>query len=79
MATLVRKLSQIGNSKGIIVPQAVLEMLGWEPNSDLELKIEGKKLIVSPSRRRYATPEETNTVADKVFTRHRRLMEKLSK
>ena len=79
MATLVRKLSQIGNSKGIILPQTVLEMLNWDTDGEIELKIEGKKLIVSPCRRRYATEGEAKAVADKVFTKHRRLMEKLSK
>ena len=78
MATLARKLSQIGNSKGLILPQTVLEMLNWDTDAEVELKIEGRKLTVTP-RRRYATAEETSAVADKVFTKHRRLMEKLSK
>ena len=79
MGTIVRKLTQIGNSKGIIVPQTLLEMLEWNTEAEVELKIEGKKLIVSPSNRRDATPAEAKAVADKVFTKHRRLMEKLSK
>jgi len=79
MAALVRKLSQIGNSKGIILPQTVLEMLNWDMNSEIELKIEGKKLIVSPCRRRYATNEEAKAVAGKVFTKHKNLMAKLSR
>ena len=80
MASLVRRLSQIGNSKGIILPQTVLELLNWDADAEVELKIEGKKLTVSPARRRrYATDEEAGAVADKVFTKHRRLMEKLSK
>ena len=79
MATLIRKLSQIGNSKGLILPQTVLEMLNWDTDAEVELKIEGRKLTVTPCRRRYATDEETKSVADKVFSRHRRLMEKLSK
>jgi antitoxin component of MazEF toxin-antitoxin module len=79
MGTLVRKLSQIGNSKGIILPQTVLEMLNWDLDAEIELKIEGKKLIVSPCRRRYATEEEAKAVADRVFTKHRQLMAKLSK
>ena len=79
MAALVRKLSQIGNSKGLILPQTVLEMLRWDTDAEVELKIEGKKLVVSPCSRRYATTAEANAVADKVFTKHRRLMEKLSK
>ena len=79
MAALVRKLSQIGNSKGLILPQTVLEMLSWDTDAEVELKIEGKKLVVSPVTRRYATADETKAVADKVFKKHRRLMEKLSK
>jgi antitoxin component of MazEF toxin-antitoxin module len=79
MAALVRKLSQIGNSKGLILPQTVLEMLSWDAEAEVELKIEGKRLIVSPAGRRYATQAEARTVADKVFTKHRKLMEKLSK
>lgn len=79
MTALIRKLSQIGNSKGIILPQTVLEMLNWDVNSEIELKIEGKKLIVSPCRHRYATEEEAKAVADKVFTKHKRLMKKLSR
>ena len=76
---LVRKLTQIGNSKGIILPQTVLEMLNWDSDAEVELKIEGKKLVIAPVRRRYATSEEAEAVANKVFGKHRRLMEKLSK
>src|SRR2546428_10736721 len=79
MAALVRKLSQIGNSKGIILPQTVLEMLNWDSDAEVELRIEGKKLIVSACRRRYATDEEGKAVADKGFAKHLRLMEKLPK
>ena len=79
MASIVRKLSQIGNSKGIILPQTVLEMLNWDTDSEVELKIEGRKLIVTRCRRRHATADEAKAVADKVFAKHGRLMEKLSK
>ena len=79
MAALIRKLSQIGNSKGLILPQTVLEMLTWDTDAEVELKIEGKKLVISPVNRRHATTEEAKVVADKVFTKHRRLMETLSR
>jgi hypothetical protein len=51
---------------------------GNRHDAEVELKIEGKKLIVAPHRRRFATGEEGQAVADKVFTKHRRLMTKLS-
>jgi antitoxin component of MazEF toxin-antitoxin module len=79
MAGLVRKLTQIGNSKGLILPQTFLEMLEWDTDAEVELKIDGKKLIVTPCTKRVATEAESKAVADKVFKRHRRLMERLSK
>ena len=54
---VIRKLTQIGNSKGIILPQTILEMLEWDPEGEVELKIEGKKLVVTPYKRRSATAE----------------------
>lgn len=50
MPTLVRKLSQIGNSKGLILPQTLLEMLDWGPDTEIELKISGNKLILHDFR-----------------------------
>jgi antitoxin component of MazEF toxin-antitoxin module len=79
MPTLVRKLSQIGNSKGLILPHIVLEMLDWGPDTEIELKISGNRLILSPADRRYATDEEAMKAGDKVFKRRRGLMEKLAK
>lgn len=73
---LVRKLSQIGNSKGLILPQTVLEILGWLPDTELELKIVGPRLILSPTRR--TTGEEFKAATDDVFTKRGGLMEKLA-
>ena len=52
MAALIRKLVTIGSSKGLILPAMMLEMLNWDKTTELELKIEGKTLVVSPIRRR---------------------------
>jgi len=60
---VVRKLAQIGNSKGVILPQLVLDMLGWESDITLQLKLDGRKLILSP------VAEEAKPAAEK---KHRR-------
>jgi antitoxin component of MazEF toxin-antitoxin module len=42
-----RKLSKCGNSTALVIPPAVLEMLGWKiGDTELELTVEGKRLIV---------------------------------
>ena len=48
MATLVRKLSQIGNSKGIRVPKVLLEYA--QLPDDVELQAEHGRLIVRAAR-----------------------------
>jgi antitoxin component of MazEF toxin-antitoxin module len=57
----VRKLTQIGNSKGLILPLPLLEILGWDADTELELQIESWKLIVTSVDRRDATTEGTKT------------------
>ena len=55
----VQKLTQIGNSKGLILPSPLLEILGWDADTELDLEIEPWKLIVTSVDRRDATTEGT--------------------
>ena len=42
------KITNIGNSRGIIIPKAIIEQCGLENSVDLE--IENNRLIISPSK-----------------------------
>lgn len=44
---IIRKLRRVGHSIGLIVPQPVLELLGWNLDTFIEVKVDGKKLILS--------------------------------
>ena len=57
----VRKLTQVGNSKVLILPLPLLEILGWDADTELELQIEPWKLVVTSVDRRDATTEGTKT------------------
>lgn len=49
MNTTVRaKVIKIGNSRGIRIPRSMLEQAGL--TNDVEMTIEGNKLIIQPSR-----------------------------
>lgn len=76
---LIRNFSQIGNSKGIILPQALLELLGWDMAGQVELKVDGNNLLVSPVTPRVATDKEFEKAKDHVLSKYRRLNEKLAK
>jgi antitoxin component of MazEF toxin-antitoxin module len=74
---LTRKITRIGNSKGIILPQPVLDQLHWDSDAELELQIHGKSLVLVPLE--YATDTQVATIARKVFTGRRRLMKRLAR
>jgi len=45
------KIVQIGNSRGIRIPKTVLEQAGIQKDTDLDLKVEGDKIVIRPFRR----------------------------
>ena len=43
------QIRQIGNSRGVVIPKAILQQVGFEDEADLV--IEGGKLILSKSKK----------------------------
>ena len=74
---LVKKLVRIGNSRGIILPQTILDQLDWQ-NEEVELKVDGDTLIVAPANKRYATKAEFQAAMKKVFSKHSKMNRKLA-
>jgi antitoxin component of MazEF toxin-antitoxin module len=73
MAGLVRKLCRIGNSQGIILTRTILELLNWDNYAEVELKIDGNKLIIVPHR------QKVRAVAERVFDNRPKLSRKRKK
>ena len=47
---MVKKLSAIGNSLGIIIEKPILDLLDIDRTTDLEVKTDGDALIIRPVR-----------------------------
>ena len=47
---LVKTLSPIGNSLGLIIDKAILDLLGIARDTPLEIKTDGEALIIRPVR-----------------------------
>lgn len=45
---LIKKLTKIGNSWGVLLPLEVMKMAGIETNSELELQVAEEGLLLSP-------------------------------
>jgi antitoxin component of MazEF toxin-antitoxin module len=45
-----KKLSAIGNSLGIVIEKPILEILGIDRETELEMRADGERLIIEPVR-----------------------------
>lgn len=57
------QIRQIGNSRGVVIPKAILEQVGFDDQADL--MIEGEKLILSKPKKnpREGWAEESKAIA----------------
>jgi antitoxin component of MazEF toxin-antitoxin module len=45
---MIKKLTTIGNSYGLVIDKAILEILRITPETELELSTDGRRLIIEP-------------------------------
>jgi antitoxin component of MazEF toxin-antitoxin module len=72
-----KRLSRVGNSAGLTFDQPILRMVGWEIGTEVEIKVDGEQLILTPQR--YARPGEIDDSARRMITRHRKSLDKLGR
>lgn len=75
---LVTKIRAVGNSKGIILPQAVLDQMNWTGDSEVEIQVKGATLVLVERTARTASKEEFAKAKNRVFTQHRELNKRLA-
>lgn len=59
-----KKLDRIGNSLGLRIPKRVLEMLGWDHETDLDLAINNQELVVRPAPKKKLFGRTSNEPLD---------------
>ena len=47
---MTKRLQAIGNSAGIIIDRPILDLLGITADTELDLKTDGERLIITPVR-----------------------------
>ncbi len=73
----VTKLVRIGDATGVILDPAILRQVDIEPDSEVELSVEGNAIVVRPHR--YASDDAARAAGRKVSRNRKRLLERLSK
>jgi antitoxin component of MazEF toxin-antitoxin module len=74
---MVKKLSAIGNSLGLVIEKPILELLKIDRDTDLEISTDGERLIIEPIRglRRKRVTEAARRAMDA----HDKTLKKLAK
>lgn len=47
---MIKRLSRHGNSMAVVIDRAILDLLGIDQNTPLELTTDGEALIITPVR-----------------------------
>jgi antitoxin component of MazEF toxin-antitoxin module len=73
---LVKRLTRIGTSSGVILDRAVLKQVDLEPDAEVEVAVEGKRIVISAHR--YAGTSEFVAAKRKVLAVNRKSLERLA-
>ena len=71
-----KKLSAVGNSLGIVIEKPILELLGINRETELEMTTDGQRLIIEPVKQRR---QRVTASTHKVMDAHDETFRKLAK
>lgn len=75
---MVKKLSAVGNSLGLIIERPILELLDITKDTPLEIKTDGEALIIRPAKRA-PLMDRAVAAADRLMDAHEETYRKLAK
>ena len=73
---MVKTLSPIGNSLGLIIDKAILDLLGIARDTPLEIKTDGEALIIRPIRAKDTAVADS---ARRMMDTHAETLQKLAR
>ena len=73
---LLKKLTMIGNSLGLVIERPILDLLGIDRDTPLEVRTDGENLLIKPVRQEYMSRVREST--SKVMRVHRTTLKKLA-
>jgi len=75
---MIKKLTTIGNSLGLIIERPILELLRIDRETPLEVRTDGEALVIRPVRADETRGPRVAAVADKLMARHDETLHKLA-
>lgn len=76
---MIKKLSAIGNSLGLIIERPILELLDITKDTPLEVKTDGEALIIRPMKKDASEMDHLIAAAHRMMDAHEETYRKLAK
>lgn len=74
---MIKKLTAIGNSLGLIIERPILELLDIDKETPLEVRTDGEALIIRPQRK--SRSARLKASAERMMNAHDETLRKLAK
>ena len=74
---MIKKLSAVGNSLGLIIERPILELLNITKDTSLEVKTDGESLIIRPVR--LSKKERVRESTERMMATHDETLRRLAK
>lgn len=68
---MIKRLSKIGNSYGVLVEKPILDLLGIDADAEIELTTDGVRLVLTPTSRAKIAAMDSIRADDLLLTAHR--------
>ncbi len=75
---LVKKLTKIGNSYGVILPAEILKIAGIEPEDECELEVEKDGVLLRPYRKGRSHDQKVMKAMARFMKKYRDDLKKLA-
>ena len=76
LISMVKKLTKMGNSLGIVIDKPILDLLKITPETQVEISTDGDRLIIQPLRR--VDVDEGREIGRRVMKKHAAVLKKLA-
>jgi len=74
---MIKKLTAIGDSQGLIIEEPILKMLGIDKDTPLEVRTDGEALIIRPAS--HSRRHHVRRATERMMTHHEETLRKLAK
>jgi len=75
---MIKKLSTVGNSLGLIIERPILDLLNITKDTPLEITTDGEALIIRPAKK-LSQMDRVISAADEIMDAHDETFRKLAK